>query len=147
RRDTIGQALVRNLITGDYAGVVYAVNPTAEAVSGLPAYTSVTDIPDDVDVAIVAVPSTAVQDVVLERAAKGVQGLVVVSSGFAATGAVGRKRQRRLVGLARSYGLRLIGPNCLGVINTDTEISLNASLSNVMPARGRAGFFCQSGAL
>ena len=147
RSDTIGQALVRHLVTGDYAGRVYAVNQVATAVSGLPAYSSVTDIPDEVDVALVAVPAEAVQDVVLECAAKGVHGLIVISSGFAETGEEGRQRQRRLVGLARSYGLRLIGPNCLGVINTDPEVSLNASLSGLMPRRGRAGFFCQSGAL
>jgi acyl-CoA synthetase (NDP forming) len=88
-----------------------------------------------------------VQDVVLDCAAKGVHGLVVISSGFAETGEEGRQRQRRLVGLARSYGLRLIGPNCLGVINTSADYSLNASLSPLMPPRGRAGFFCQSGAL
>jgi len=147
RQDTIGQALVRNLVTGDFTGRVYAVNPSAGAVSGLPAYKSVTEIPDDVDVAIVAVPAEAVQDVVLDCAAKGVHGLVVISSGFAETGEEGRRRQRRLVGLARSYGLRLIGPNCLGVINTDPEVSLNASLASTLPPRGRAGFFCQSGAL
>ncbi len=147
RQDTIGQALVRNLVTGNYTGRVYAVNPSSEAVSGLPAYASVNDIPDDVDVAIVAVPADAVQDVVLDCAGKGVHGLVVISSGFAETGEEGRQRQRRLVGLARSYGLRLIGPNCLGVINTDPATSLNASLSSLMPPRGRAGFFCQSGAL
>ncbi|MBD8869643.1 GNAT family N-acetyltransferase [Nocardioides sp. MJB4] len=147
RQDTIGQALVRNLVMGDYTGRVYAVNPSSEAVSGLPAYESVNDIPDQVDVAIVAVPASSVQDVVLDCAAKGVHGLVVISSGFAETGEEGRRRQRRLVGLARSYGLRLIGPNCLGVINTDPDVSLNASLSPLMPARGRAGFFCQSGAL
>jgi acyl-CoA synthetase (NDP forming)/RimJ/RimL family protein N-acetyltransferase len=147
RQDTIGQALVRNLVTGDFTGRVYAVNPSAEAVSGLPAFKTVTEIPEDVDVAIVAVPAPSVQDVVLECAAKGVHGLVVISSGFAETGDEGRRRQRRLVGLARSYGLRIIGPNCLGVINTDPEVSLNASLSPIMPARGRAGFFCQSGAL
>jgi len=147
RQDTIGQALVRNLVTGDFTGRVYAVNPSAGAVSGLPAYKSVTEIPDDVDVAIVAVPADAVQDVVLDCAAKGVHGLVVISSGFAETGDEGRRRQRRLVGLARSYGLRLIGPNCLGVINTDPEVSLNASLASTLPPRGRAGFFCQSGAL
>ncbi|MBA3782758.1 MAG: acetate--CoA ligase family protein, partial [Nocardioides sp.] len=79
--------------------------------------------------------------------AKGVHGLVVISSGFAETGEEGRIRQRRLVGLSRSYGLRLIGPNALGVINTDPDVSLNASLSSLMPPRGRAGFFCQSGAL
>jgi acyl-CoA synthetase (NDP forming)/RimJ/RimL family protein N-acetyltransferase len=147
RQDTIGQALVRNLVLGDFTGRVYAVNPTADAVSGLPAYASVAEIPGEVDVAIVAVPADAVQDVVLDCAAKGVHGLVVISSGFAETGEEGRRRQRQLVGLSRSYGLRLIGPNCLGVINTDPEVSINASLSSVMPPRGRAGFFCQSGAL
>jgi acyl-CoA synthetase (NDP forming)/RimJ/RimL family protein N-acetyltransferase len=147
RHDTIGQTLVRNLVLGDYQGRVYVVNPAAESVAGMPAYASVGDIPDSVDVAIVAVPAEAVQDVVLDCAAKGVHGLVVVSSGFAETGDEGRQRQRRLVGLARSYGLRLIGPNCLGIINTAAEHSLNASLSTVMPPRGRAGFFCQSGAL
>ncbi|MET3960260.1 acyl-CoA synthetase (NDP forming)/GNAT superfamily N-acetyltransferase [Marmoricola sp. OAE513] len=147
RSDTIGAALVRNLVLGDYSGRVYVVNPTAEAVAGMPAYARVGDIPGDVDVAIVAVPADAVQDVVLDCAAKGVHGLIVISSGFAETGEEGRHRQRRLAGLARSYGLRLIGPNALGVINTAVDVSLNASLSPVMPPRGRAGFFCQSGAL
>ncbi len=147
RQDTIGQALVRHLVTGGFTGRVYVVNPSADAVSGMPAYKTVGDIPGEVDVAIVAVPADAVQDVVLDCAAKGVHGLVVISSGFAETGEEGRVRQRRLVGLSRSYGLRLIGPNALGVINTDPEVSLNASLSALMPPRGRAGFFCQSGAL
>lgn len=147
RSDTIGAALVRNLVLGDYAGRVYVVNPAADAVAGMPAYARVGDIPGDVDVAVVAVPADAVQEVVLDCAAKGVHGLIVISSGFAETGDEGRQRQRRLVGLARSYGLRLIGPNALGVINTAVDISLNASLSPVMPPRGRAGFFCQSGAL
>lgn len=147
RQDTIGQALVRNLVLGDFTGRIYVVNPSADAVAGMPAYSSVADIPGNVDVAIVAVPVDAVQDVVLDCAAKGVHGLVIISSGFAETGEEGRQRQRRLVGLSRSYGLRLIGPNALGVINTDPDVSLNASLSSVMPPRGRAGFFCQSGAL
>lgn len=147
RSDTVGSVLVRNLVLGEYAGRVYAVNPSATSVSGLPAYANVSDIPDQVDLAIVAVPADAVADVVLDCANKGVHGLIVISAGFAETGDEGRKRQRKLVGLARSYGLRLIGPNCLGVINTAAALSLNASLSPVMPPRGRAGFFCQSGAL
>jgi acyl-CoA synthetase (NDP forming)/GNAT superfamily N-acetyltransferase len=147
RQDTIGQLLVRNLVNADFTGRVYVVNPSANAVSGMPAYNSVNEIPDEVDVASVAVPADAVTDVVLDCAAKGVHGLIVISSGFAETGDEGRRRQRHLVGLSRSYGLRLIGPNCLGVINTDPTVSVNASLSSVMPARGRAGFFCQSGAL
>ncbi len=147
RQDSIGAALVRNLVTGNFTGRVHAVNQTSDAVSGLPAYASVTDVPDDVDVAVVAVPAESVEDVVLDCAAKGVHGLVVISAGFAETGEEGRLRQRRLLGLSRSYGLRLIGPNCLGVINTDPAVSMNASLSTLMPPSGRAGFFCQSGAL
>jgi acyl-CoA synthetase (NDP forming)/GNAT superfamily N-acetyltransferase len=147
RQETVGQLIVRNLVTGDFAGRVYVVNPNTSAVSGMPAYKSVAEIPDEVDVAIVAVPAEAVQEVVLDCAAKGVHGLVVISSGFAETGEEGRRRQRRLVGLSRSYGLRLIGPNALGIINTDPQVSINASIAPIMPPRGRAGFFCQSGAL
>ncbi len=147
RQDAVGQALVRNLVLGDYQGRVYVVNPSADAVVGMPAFRSVADIPQEVDIAIVAVPAEAVPDVVLDCAKKGVHGLVVVSSGFAETGPEGRERQRQLVRLCRSYGLRLIGPNALGVINTAAEHSLNASLAPVLPPRGRAGFFSQSGAL
>jgi acyl-CoA synthetase (NDP forming)/RimJ/RimL family protein N-acetyltransferase len=147
RQDTIGQALVRHLVLGDYTGRVYVVNDRATSVSGMPAHATVSEIRDEVDVAIVAVPADSVQDVVLDCANKGVHGLVVISSGFAEVGEEGRQRQRRLLGLCRSYGLRLIGPNCLGIINTDPAVQLNASLSRHMPARGRAGFFCQSGAL
>jgi acyl-CoA synthetase (NDP forming)/RimJ/RimL family protein N-acetyltransferase len=147
RQDSIGQAMVRNLVLGDFGGSVYAVNSQAEAVSGLPAYKRVQDIPGDVDVAIVAVPAESVNDVVLDCAAKGVHGLVVISAGFAEEGPEGRQRQRALLGLSRSYGLRLIGPNCLGIINTAPDLQLNASLSPSMPPQGRVGFFCQSGAL
>ncbi|WP_372734798.1 GNAT family N-acetyltransferase [Nocardioides sp.] len=147
RQDTIGQALVRNLVLGDFTGRVYVVNPSADAVSGMPAYKAVGDIPDKVDVAIVAVPAESVTDVVLDCASKGVHGLVVISSGFAESGEEGRQRQRKLVGLSRSYGLRLVGPNALGLVNTDPAVSLNASLAGLLPPRGRAGFFCQSGAL
>jgi len=147
RAGTIGQAMVRNLVLGDYSGAVYAVNSAAEAISGLPAYKTVQDIPDDVDLAIIAVPADSVSDVLLDCAAKGVHGLIVISAGFAEEGTEGRKRQRALLGLSRSYGLRLIGPNCLGVINTAPTHQLNASLSPTMPPQGRVGFFCQSGAL
>jgi acyl-CoA synthetase (NDP forming)/GNAT superfamily N-acetyltransferase len=147
REDTIGRVLIRNLVLGGFTGAVYAVNKYAEAISGLPAYDSVQAIPGDVELAVIAVPAESVADVVLDCAAKGVRALVVISSGFAETGEDGRREQRRLVGLSRSYGLRLVGPNCLGVINTASAVSLNASLSTVMPPRGRVGFFCQSGAL
>jgi len=146
-RDTIGQTLVRNLILGGFTGPVYAVNPAARAVAGVPAYPSVLDIPGEVDMAVVAVPADAVRDVVVECARKGVRGLLVVSSGFAETGPEGRERQRDLVRLTRAHGMRLLGPSALGVINTDPAVSLNASLARVVPPRGRVGFFCQSGEL
>jgi len=147
RQDSIGQAMVRNLVLGDYGGTVYAVNSQAEAVSGLPAYRTVRDIPGDVEIAIVAVPAERVNEVVDDCAAKGVHGLVVISAGFAEEGVVGRERQQELLHLCRTNGLRLIGPNCLGIINTAPEVQLNASLVPTMPPQGRVGFFCQSGAL
>ena len=147
RHDTVGSRLVRNLVLGDYQGRMYVVNPAADSVSGMPSHANITDVEDDVDIAVVAVPAEAVPDVVLDCAKKLVHGIVVVSSGFAEVGEEGRRLQRRLLRLCRSYGLRLIGPNALGIINTASDLSLNASLSPVMPPRGRAGFFSQSGAL
>jgi acyl-CoA synthetase (NDP forming)/RimJ/RimL family protein N-acetyltransferase len=149
REGTIGHALLHNLRDAGFPGRLYAVNTdtSADEIDGVPAYSTIRDVQDTVDLAVVAVPAEAVVDVVLDCAAKGVRGLVVVSSGFAEIGDEGRKRQRHLVGLARSYGMRVIGPNCLGVINTAPGVSLNATLSPLMPSPGRIAFFCQSGAL
>lgn len=147
KQDSVGQTLVRNLVLADFAGKVYAVNSQAEAVSGMPAYNSVKDIPDQVDIAIVAVPAEHVLTIVEDCADKGVHGLVVISAGFAEEGPAGRARQEELLHLCRTNGMRLIGPNALGVINTATSSRLNASLAPTMPPPGRAGFFCQSGAL
>ncbi|MGH9250367.1 MAG: acetate--CoA ligase family protein, partial [Acidimicrobiales bacterium] len=119
----------------------------ATAVFGVPACPSVRDVPGEVDLAVVAVPAEAVTDVVLDCAAKGVKGLVVLSAGFAETGSDGRERQAELVRIARSHGMRVVGPNCLGIVNNDPAYSLNASMAPVVPAPGRVGFFSQSGAL
>lgn len=147
-KEKVGQALVRNLVTGGFTGPVYAVNPDAVAVAGVPAFPSVADVPGEVDLAVVAVPAEAVLDVVTDCAAKGVKGMVVVSSGFAETGdPAGRARQTELVRLARANGIRVVGPNCLGIVNMDSAYSLNATLADVLPPPGRVGFFSQSGAL
>jgi acyl-CoA synthetase (NDP forming)/RimJ/RimL family protein N-acetyltransferase len=146
-RDKVGHVLVRNLVQGGFTGRVFAVNPSADAVSGVPAYPTVRDVPGPVDLAVVAVPVGAVPDVVRDCAAKGVRGLVVVSAGFAETGPEGRHRQAELVQVARSNGMRVVGPNCLGVVNNDPKFSLNASMAPVVPTAGRVGFFSQSGAL
>ncbi|NUU24394.1 MAG: GNAT family N-acetyltransferase [Streptomycetaceae bacterium] len=149
REGTVGNTLLRNLAESGFTGPVYAVNPKAgsDPIEGVPLYATVADIPGDVDLAIVAVPARAVQQVVQDCGRHGVRGLVVVSSGFAETGPEGRERQRRLVRTARGYGMRVIGPNCLGILNTDPAVSVNASLSPRMPRRGRVGMFAQSGAL
>jgi acyl-CoA synthetase (NDP forming)/GNAT superfamily N-acetyltransferase len=146
QRAKIGQTLVRNLVAGGFTGPVYAVNPSAPAVAGVPAFPTLAAVPADIDLAIVAVPADAVSDVVMDAVGKGVRGLVVVSAGFADAGAEGRLRQQALTEQARANGMRVLGPNCLGMINTDPQYSLNASISQVMPGHGRVGFFSQSGA-
>ena len=144
---SMGQRLVRNLVVGGFTGRVYVVHPEADAVLGIPAHRRLADIADPIDLAIVAVPADQVNDVALECARHGVHGLVVVSSGFAEAGPDGVARQRRLLDITRGYGMRLVGPNGLGVINTDPTMSLNATVSPLMPLPGRVGFFSQSGAL
>ncbi len=146
-RDKVGQALIRNLVQSGFTGPVYAVNPGATAVSGVPAHPNVRDVPGGVDLAVIAVPAESVMDVVLDCAAKGVKGLVVVSAGFAESGGDGRRRQFELVRIARSHGMRVVGPNCLGIVNNNPDYSLNASLAPVVPPPGNVGFFSQSGAL
>src|SRR5699024_317306 len=144
---TIGQSALRNLLNGEFQGPVYPVHPEARAVVGVRAYPSVLDIPDEVDLAVVAVRAEAVTGVVEQCAEKGVHGLVVVSSGFGESGTEGRERQDELVRPARAAGMRVVGPNCLGVANNSPEVSLNATLSPELPPSGPIGFFSQSGAL
>ncbi|MEU4514816.1 GNAT family N-acetyltransferase [Nonomuraea wenchangensis] len=143
----VGQTVLRNLLAADFTGPVYPVHREVRAVAGVRAYPSVTAIDGDVDLAVVAVPAGSVLDVVEECAQKGVHGLVVVSSGFGETGPEGRERQDELARTARSYGLRVVGPNCLGIANTDRAVRLNATLAATVPGRGKVGFFSQSGAL
>ncbi|GAB2861367.1 bifunctional GNAT family N-acetyltransferase/acetate--CoA ligase family protein [Actinoallomurus bryophytorum] len=142
---TVGQTVLRNLLTGGFAGPVFPVHPTATAVASVRAYPAIGDVPGDVDLAVVAVPADGVNDVVAQCAAKGVRGLVVLSSGFGEAGAEGRERQDELVRLARAGGMRVVGPNCLGIANNAT--GLNATLAPTLPRRGSVGFFSQSGAL
>ncbi|QFY14770.1 GNAT family N-acetyltransferase [Nonomuraea phyllanthi] len=143
----VGQTVLRNLLAADFTGPVYPVHREVRAVAGVRAYPSVTAIDGDVDLAVVAVPASGVIDVVKECAEKGVHGLVVVSSGFGETGAEGRAMQDEVARIARSYGLRVVGPNCLGIANTDPVVKLNATLAATLPCRGKVGFFSQSGAL
>ncbi|MCE7000866.1 bifunctional GNAT family N-acetyltransferase/acetate--CoA ligase family protein [Saccharothrix sp. S26] len=143
----IGHAVLTHLLAADFAGPVYPVNAEHRSVRGVRAYPSVLEIPDDVDLAVVAVPAAGVDEVMDACLAKGVKALVVVTSGFGETGPGGLSAERRLAAEARAHGMRVVGPNALGVLNTDAGVRLNATLAPRLPARGRTGFFCQSGAL
>jgi acyl-CoA synthetase (NDP forming)/GNAT superfamily N-acetyltransferase len=143
----IGYAVLSNLLSANFAGPVYPVNSEHRSVRGVRAYASVVDIPDPVDLAVVAIPASGVDEVMDACLAKGVTTLVVLSSGFADAGPDGRSAERRLVAEARAHGMRVVGPNALGVVNNDPAVRLNATLAPRLPGTGRAGFFCQSGAL
>jgi len=147
RPGTIGHQLVHNLVAGGFTGPVYPVNPTAHSVAGIRAYPTVLEVPDDVDLAVIAVPAAAVAAVVEQCGHKHVGGLVVISAGFAERGPAGAVGERALVMSARRNGMRLVGPNCLGIINTDPDVRMNATFSPAPPTPGRIGFVSQSGGL
>lgn len=143
----VGHELVRNLVAGDVAVPVYPVNREASVVAGLPAFSSLRDVPGPVDLALIAVPAEEVAAVVEDAAAKGVHSLVICSRGFADGGEVGLRRQAELLATARRHGMRVVGPASLGVVNADPAVALNASLAPIVPEPGRVAMFTQSGAL
>ncbi|MEV6066016.1 GNAT family N-acetyltransferase [Nocardia sp. NPDC052001] len=143
----VGGAVLANLLSGGFQGPVFPVNRNRTAVRGVRAYATVRDIPDEVDLAVIAVPAAEIGSVLDDCMAKGVKGLVVLTAGFSETGPRGYAAERELVDAVRSHGMRVVGPSALGIANTDPAISLNATLASVLPGRGRIGFFCQSGPL
>jgi acetate---CoA ligase (ADP-forming) len=147
RRGTIGGELLYNLIAGKFTGAVYPVNARAQVVQSLPAYRSVTEVGEPIDLAVVVVPADQVVAVARECATAGVRALLVISAGFAEVGEAGVPRQRELVEVCRGAGMRLVGPNSLGVLNTAPEVSLNATAVPHQAAAGRVGFLSQSGSL
>ena len=142
-----GHELLMSLLRNGFEGPVYPVNPATTSVSGVPAYSDVRTVPGPVDLAVVAVPAADVADVVRACAAKRVRGLVVVSGGFADAGEEGRERLEEVVRLARTGGMRLIGPNAMGVVNTDPAVRLHATFAGGSPPVGAVGVLSQSGAL
>ncbi|MGQ4712738.1 bifunctional acetate--CoA ligase family protein/GNAT family N-acetyltransferase [Streptomyces anulatus] len=147
----VGRTVLRNLLASGYTGRAYAVNRAFDeglaTLDGVPAHRSLGEIDEQVDLAVIAVPAHRVPEAVADCGEHGVQGLVVLSAGYAERGAEGRELQRELVRQARSYGMRIIGPNAFGIINTAESVRLNASLAPESPARGRIGLFTQSGAI
>jgi len=146
-RNSLGFKLLHNLVANEFAGTLFPINPKARAIHSLKAYPSVTDVPDEIDLAVVVVPRDVVLPVVESCIAKGVRGLVVITAGFAETGEAGAKLEHELCDRVRAAGVRMVGPNCMGVINTDPDISMDATFSPSPARRGSIGFVSQSGAL
>jgi acetate---CoA ligase (ADP-forming) len=144
---TIGHTIVANLLNHGFEGVVYPVNPGAPSVHSIPAYPSISEVPGNVDLAIIVVPKQLVLDVVRDCGEKGVKGLVVITAGFKEVGGEGIAREAALLELVREHGMRLVGPNCMGILNSDPDVSMNATFAPTMPPTGGTAFLSQSGAL
>src|SRR5881628_3129255 len=144
---SIGREIIRNLIEFEYTGKVFPVNPKAAVIASMKCYRRVSDIPDDVDLAVIVVPRAAVPSVLAECGRKGVKGIVTITAGFREVGRAGAALERRLEKTLDRYGMRMVGPNCMGVINTDPPVRLNATFAAALPRRGGAAFVSQSGAL
>jgi acetyl coenzyme A synthetase (ADP forming)-like protein len=146
-RGRIGSEILHNLIAGGYRGRLFAIHPSATSIDGVPAYPAVTTVPENVDLAVICVPCAAVSAVVDDCILKGVKALVIISAGFGETGTAGRVLEQAILQKVRTAGIRMIGPNCMGIINTDPAVRLNATFSPVAPTPGGVAFSTQSGAL
>ncbi len=143
----VGHDIFANILRGGFSGTLFPVNPGARSVLSVKAYPSVSAIQDPVDLAIVILPPPLALKAVEDAVEKGVNGIVIVSAGFREVGAEGRRIEDRIVSICRERGVRVVGPNCLGVINPQPEVRLNASFSARMPKPGNISFISQSGAL
>jgi acetyl coenzyme A synthetase (ADP forming)-like protein len=147
RSGTIGNGVLRNLLAGDFQGPVHPINPSARSIAGVQAYPSVGDVPGAVDLAVVCVPADQVAAVVDDCIRKQVGGLVVISAGFAEVDAEHGRSERQLVERTRANGMRMIGPNCMGVVNTHPDVKMDATFAPFAPVGGRVAFASQSGGL
>ncbi len=147
RASSIGRRVLNAVIGAGFNGAVYPVNPEAEEIAGLKSYATARQLPPGVDLAVIAVPAAAVPAVVDDCAAAGIKALVVITAGFAEAGAAGWAAQEALTDKVRKHGMRMVGPNCMGLLNTKPSVRLNASFSPLFPPAGRLGLLSQSGAL
>ncbi len=144
---SVGHALVRNLIYGGYTGVIYPVNPKAKGIQGVPCFSDLSAIGEVPDMVVVVVPAPFVERVVIQAGELGARHILVISAGFKEIGGEGVARENRLKQIAQERGMSIVGPNCLGIINTDPEISMNATFGRDIPPHGCLGLISQSGAL
>ncbi|MEX0836331.1 MAG: CoA-binding protein, partial [Nitriliruptor sp.] len=146
-KQAIGGLVFDNILQGGFQGVVYPVNPNASYVQSVAAYPSLADVPETPDLVIVCVPGRFVNDVVDQAGELGVKAVCVVSAGFSEVDEEGEARQADLLDRASAHGLRIIGPNCMGLLNGSDEVRLNGTFSQTFPAQGRVSMSSQSGAL
>lgn len=144
---SVGFSLLANVIDSRFQGIVYPVNPKAKGILGIKCYPNVIEIPDVVDLAVIIVPSTIVPAVLEECGQKGIKGAIVISAGFKEIGGEGLNLEEKVKNISQRYGISLVGPNCLGIMNTASECSLNATFGTQMPSSGNIAFMSQSGAL
>lgn len=147
RRGTVGGEAFYNLLTTGFSGAVYPVNPTSSVVQSVRAYPTILDIPDEIDLAFIVVPAKQAIGALEQCAEKGVKAAVIVTAGFREVGEEGAAREARLIEIGREHQIRLLGPNCLGVMNSAPEIRLNATFAGEFPRPGPVSFLSQSGAL
>src|SRR6202142_1558395 len=142
---TVGRTLLWNLVTNPFGGTVYPVNPTRPSVLGVKAYKSISDIPEDVDLAVIVTPPPSIPGLIAECGENGVRGAIVISAGFKEVGPEGAALEQQLLAAAQKAGIRVVGPNCLGVMNPLT--GMNATFATTIARPGSVGFISQSGAL
>jgi len=146
-KGTVPHDILYNILKADFNGVVYPVSPREKSIKGIKAYKYVLDVPDDIDLAILVFPSSVCHMALEQCGQKGIKSVIIISAGYKEVGEAGLKKEQQLVEIARKYDMSFIGPNCLGVINTDPETNLDASFAREMPMSGNIGFLSQSGAL
>jgi acetyltransferase len=147
RPGSLGLAIFRNLLEAAYQGILYPVNPKAKSIQGVKAYPNLVDIPDEVDMAVLIVPSEQVESVIELAARKGIKGVIVITAGFKEIGGHGVELEKKVQAMAKAHGIRMLGPNCLGVINTNKDVRMNATFSRLMPKPGNIALVSQSGAM
>lgn len=147
RPGSIGNTLFRNLLHTGFGGALHPVNPTTQVVNSVKSYPTVKDIPDEVDLAFIVVPGDQVLEAARDCAEKNVRGIVVISAGFSETGPEGAERERELFRIVRDGGMRMVGPNCMGLLNTAQAVSMNGTFAPVYPPAGNIAMSSQSGAL
>ncbi len=147
RKGSIGREILHNILTAEFNGKVFPVNPSASVIHSIKSYSTILDVPDAVDLAIIIVPKVHVKKVVSQCGEKGVKGIVIISAGFSEVGPEGKALELEVLGIVREYNMRMVGPNCFGVVNADPEVNLNANFGKTFPKFGNVGFITQSGAM